>query len=220
MSLILASASPRRAELLDSAGFTFTVEPADVDETPRAGETPDCYVLRVAAAKAEAVAKRSRTPGTGETIEVVDEAPAESASSIHLDGDKLAKRSRTPGTVVLAADTTVVAAGQILGKPDGREDAVRMLTLLAGARHEVLTGVVAIGDAGTVAELVATRVHLMPMGAEDIAWYVDSGETEGKAGAYGIQGRAARFIDWIEGSWSNVVGLPLATVHHLLKKVS
>ncbi|HWT45700.1 MAG TPA: Maf family protein [Vicinamibacterales bacterium] len=183
MSLILASASPRRAELLDTAGFTFTVQTADVDESTLPGEAPDSYVLRVARAKAEAVA-------------------------------------RPRGHVVLGADTTVVAGGEILGKPEGRADAVRMLTRLSGAVHEVYTGVVMIGDTGRLEDVVRTRVRLLPIGIDDIQWYVNTGEPEGKAGAYAIQGRAARFVDWIEGSWSNVVGLPVATVHQMLKRMS
>jgi len=183
VSLILASASPRRAELLDTAGFTFTVQTADVDESTLPGEAPDSYVLRVARAKAEAVARPS-------------------------------------GNVVLGADTTVVAGGEILGKPEGRADAVRMLTRLSGAVHEVYTGVVMIGDTGRLEDVVRTRVRLLPIGIDDIQWYVNTGEPEGKAGAYAIQGRAARFVDWIEGSWSNVVGLPVATVHQMLKRMS
>ncbi len=186
MSLILASASPRRAELLDTAGFRYTVQTAEIDEATLPDEEPARYVLRVARAKADAVARRCRKPGT----------------------------------VVLAADTTVVADGEILGKPAGRDDAIRMLRMLAGTVHDVYTGVVVIGDSATLEDVVRTRVRLLPIGIDDIQWYVDSGEPAGKAGAYAIQGRASRFIDWIEGSWSNVVGLPVATVHQMLKRIS
>ena len=184
-SLILASASPRRAELLSSAGFQFTVEVADVDETERPGESPEVYVLRVARDKARTVADR------------------------HPE----------PGVVVLAADTTVVAGGSILAKPADEADAIRMLERLSGAVHDVFTGVVAMADGQQAGEVVRTRVHLRPISAEEIRWYVATGEPMGKAGAYGIQGRAARFIDWIDGSWSNVVGLPVATVDGMLKKL-
>jgi septum formation protein len=184
--LILASASPRRAELLDTAGFRFTVQTADVDETPLPAERPEAYVDRLAWAKATAVAERCRKSGS----------------------------------VVLGADTTVVAGGEILGKPEGRDDAIRMLKMLSGAVHDVLTGVAVIAGTACVREVVRTRVRLLPLTMEEITWYIDTGEPDGKAGAYAIQGRAARFIDWIEGSWSNVVGLPLATVHQLLKRVS
>ena len=186
MRLILASASPRRAELLASAGFRFAVAPADVDEIPLATESPEAYALRVAHDKAAAAIARGR-------------------------------KSRD---VILAADTVVVAAGRILGKPKNSDDARRMLRLLADGVHEVLTAVVARGPAGECAEVVTTRVWFLPLEDAEIEWYVASGEPEGKAGAYAIQGRAARFIDRIEGSWSNVVGLPLATVSRLLKQVS
>jgi len=181
--LILASASPRRAELLSSAGFEFTVQPADVDESEIPGEPPETYVLRVAQAKARTVAAGCRKTGS----------------------------------VVLAADTTVVIDGEILAKPDGAPDAVRMLKRLAGAVHDVFTGVVAVAGDRELAEVVRTRVHLLPLTMDDITWYVETGEPLGKAGAYGIQGRAARFVDWIEGSWSNVVGLPVATVDRMIK---
>jgi septum formation protein len=184
--LILASASPRRAELLASAGFAFTIEPADVDETLHEGEAPADYVLRVARAKARAVAVRRGTSG----------AP------------------------ILAADTTVVVDGEILAKPDDEADAVRMLKRLAGRVHEVLTGVVVVSAGRELAEVVLTRVSLVPLTMDDITWYVGTGEPVGKAGAYGIQGRAARFVDWIEGSWSNVVGLPVATVDRMLKSLA
>jgi septum formation protein len=185
MPLILASASPRRAELLTSAGYEFSVEIAHVDESVLPGEPPDLYVLRVGRAKARQVADRCRESGSA----------------------------------VLGADTTVVAGGEILGKPENAADAVRMLERLAGAVHEVLTGVVVIADGTEKAEVVTTRVHLLPITMDEIEWYVRTGEPEGKAGAYAIQGRAARFVDRIEGSWSNVVGLPIATVARLLRAV-
>ena len=181
--IVLASASPRRAELLTLAGFRFTVDPADVDETEHPGEQPEDYVLRVARDKAHTVARRR------------------------------------PGRIVLAADTTVVAGGEILAKPAGEADAIRMLELLSNAVHEVWSGVVALRDGQEAAERVRTRVHLREMTPEEIRWYVATGEPIGKAGAYGIQGRAARFIDWIDGSWSNVVGLPVATVDRLLNRL-
>jgi septum formation protein len=184
--LILASASPRRAELLHTAGVTFSVQTAEVDESTLPDEAPESYVTRVARAKAEAVAQRCRQRGE----------------------------------VVLAADTTVVVNGEILGKPRGPDDAIRMLTMLSGRIHDVFTGVVAIGDTGSLEDVVRTRVRMLPIGADDIQWYVDSGEPDGKAGAYAIQGRASRFVDWIEGSWSHVVGLPVATVHQLLKRIT
>ena len=181
--LILASASPRRAELLTSAGFRFSVDVADVDESPLPGENPEAYVLRVARDKARVVADRRRDSGE----------------------------------IVLAADTTVAVDGEILAKPENDLDAVRMLQLLAGRIHDVFTGVVLRSAEREVWEVVPTQVRLLPITLDEILWYVKSGEPMGKAGAYGIQGRAARFVDWIDGSWSNVVGLPVATVYRLLR---
>ena len=181
--LVLASASPRRSELLTSAGFRFSVEVADVDESPLDGENPEAYVLRIAREKARVVADRCRESGN----------------------------------IVLAADTTVAVDGEILAKPENELDAIRMLRLLAGRVHDVYTGVVVTGGGRQLDEVVPTRVRLLPITIDEIHWYVKSGEPMGKAGAYGIQGRAARFVDWIEGSWSNVVGLPVATVYRLLR---
>ena len=183
MRLVLASGSPRRAELLTSAGIDFDAVPADVDETPRSHEAPAAYALRVARDKAHAVAARYDS-------------------------------GRPP---VLAADTVVVADGLILGKPADRADAHQMLTRLSGAVHEVLTAVVFLEGGRETAEVATTRVRFVPLSDSEIAWYLQSGEHHGKAGAYGIQGRAARFVDWIEGSWSNVVGLPVAVVYRILK---
>jgi septum formation protein len=180
--LILASASPRRAELLASAGFSFDVAAADVDEAVHAGEDSRAYALRVARDKAAAVWANCRESGKS----------------------------------VLAADTVVVADGQILGKPVDAGDATRMLKTLSGKVHEVHTAVVLRAESGEINEVVTTRVRLLPLSDDEIAWYIESGEPEGKAGAYAIQGRAARFIDRIEGSWSNVVGLPIATVYRML----
>jgi septum formation protein len=185
MRLILASASPRRAELLASAGFDFEISPADVDESPLPEEDPGAYALRVATDKA------ARVP---------------------LD-------RRKSGTVVLGADTVVVAGNRILGKPADDSEAAWMLKQLSGAVHVVLTAVVLRTRMRQVSEVVSTRVHLLPLTEDEIRWYINTREPDGKAGAYAIQGRAARFIDWIEGSWSNVVGLPLATVYQLLREV-
>src|SRR5262245_15651679 len=130
--LVLASASPRRAELLATAGYAFSIDPADVDEAERPGELPDAYVLRVARDKATAVAAR-----------------------------------RQAGEIVLAADTTVVVNGEILGKPADEADAARMLRLLAGAEHDVLTGVVVMADGRELAEVVSTRVRFLPIDMDE-----------------------------------------------------
>jgi len=180
MRLILASASPRRATLLRQAGYTFVVEPADVDESESAGEAAPEYVIRVAALKARTVA------------------------------------ARFPDDMVLAADTTVEVDGVMLAKPADDADAERMLRLLSGRAHEVLTGVVVIRAGVESAAIVATRVRFRPITPAEITWYVASGEPHDKAGAYGVQGLAARFVESVEGSYTNVVGLPLGEVRKLL----
>jgi septum formation protein len=183
--IVLASASARRAELLSAAGFEFDIAPANVDETPRDGEAPTEYVLRIARAKADRIST-----------------------------------TQPPERVVLAADTVVVAGERMMGKPVDRRDAESMLRALSGAVHHVHTAVVVQARARQVSEVVTTRVRVLPLSDDEIAWYLATGEPDGKAGAYGIQGRAARFIDWIDGSWSNVVGLPISTVYRLLKQVA
>jgi septum formation protein len=185
MRLILASASPRRAELLKAAGFEFEVRVTNVDESPRAGESPREYVLRVARDKASAA-------------QCPDEA------------------GRDDRRVILAADTTVVVDGEILGKPIDDDDSRRMLSRLSGRAHEVLTGV-SLRDGTTERSSVeSTAVWFKPLTDQEIAWYVASGEGRDKAGAYAIQGLGSRFIPRIDGSYSNVVGLPVATVQQLL----
>jgi septum formation protein len=181
MRIVLASASPRRAELLTAAGFTFEIAPAEIDETPRATEASGEYALRVAREKAAATAQ------------------------LH------------PDAAILAADTVVVAAGEILGKPADARDAARMLAMLSGSTHRVQTAVVLRANGRETCRVEETEVQFTPLSADEIAWYVSTGEPDGKAGAYAIQGRGARFIERIEGSWSNVVGLPVATVYAMLK---
>jgi septum formation protein len=182
--LVLASASPRRRELLDAAGFEFTVDVADVDETRHPGEPAGAYARRVALAKAEAVA------------------------------------ARHPDAFVLGADTVVVLDDEVLGKPVDDADAVRMVTGLAGRSHRVLTAVAIVGQGTTVDAIEETVVWMQALTPTEIVAYVESGEPRDKAGAYGIQGRASRFIPKIEGSYSNVVGLPVATVDALLRRVT
>lgn len=184
--LILASASPRRADLLRSAGFDFEVAPADVDETPHPHETAEAYTLRVAREKARTV--------------------VESLGAAHA-------------RVVLAADTEVVVDGRVLGKPANAGDAASMLRRLSGTAHDVLTAVVARTHALERSEIVFTRVRFTALSQQEIDWYVASGEPMGKAGAYAVQGLGARFVERIEGSWSGVVGLPIAAVHRLLREV-
>jgi septum formation protein len=181
--LVLASASPRRRELLTQAGFTFEVHPAHIPEDPLLDEDPIGYVTRLAREKAQAV----------------------------FDG------LSDPSAVVLGADTTVTLDNHILGKPEDAADAARMLRLLSGRTHRVITGIAVVtAEAAEVAAEV-TGVRFLTLTDEDIASYIATGEPMDKAGAYAIQGRAARWISRIEGCYFNVVGLPLALVSTMLE---
>jgi septum formation protein len=182
--LILASASPRRADLLREAGIDADVQPANLDEHVVPGESPEGYVRRVAEAKARAVS------------------------------------GRAPGRLVLAADTEVVVDGAIQGKPSGPEEAARMLRKLSGRAHLVISGVCLMRDGHPVVEteVSVTQVEFAELTPGEIAWYVASGESMDKAGGYGIQGLASRFVTRISGSYSNVVGLPVAVVHRMCTK--
>jgi septum formation protein len=148
------------------------------------------------------------TPLSGETPEacVVRLALAKARQAVR----------RNPGSLVLAADTTVVIDGRMLGKPMDPSDAANMLRLLAGRTHDVLTGVALACDDRERYDLARTAVQFVPLSADDVAWYVATDEPLGKAGAYAIQGLASRYVDRIEGSYSNVVGLPLSMVYRML----
>lgn len=178
--LLLASASPRRREILDALRLDFDIRPVAVDETPHAGETAAGMVVRLATDKAVA--------------------------------------SALPDRVVLAADTAVVLAGEIFGKPADCEDALGMLGRLSGREHEVLTGVaVHVGDE-TMTGLSRTRVRFRDIGRDEALRYWHSGEPADKAGAYGIQGLGGTFVSNIEGSYSGVVGLPVFETASLLAR--
>jgi len=200
--LILASASPRRRELLAHVGFVFDVIPAHIPEEPRPGEDPVAYVTRLAREKAEAVYDSqgvgNREQGTG-TCGAADRAHAPA------------------GVVVLGADTTVTLDGHILEKPRDAEDAARMLRMLSGRTHRVITGVAVVDAHGGEVAAEVTAVQFATMTDAEIAEYVATGEPMDKAGAYGIQGRAAKWIPRIEGCYFNVVGLPIALVTSMLK---
>ncbi|MGB7264513.1 MAG: Maf family protein [Terracidiphilus sp.] len=192
--LVLASASPRRRELLAQAGYTFAVHPAHIAEDPLAGEDPIAYVTRLAREKAEAVFRE-------------------------LTGDKAVAEKARPAEgsfVVLGADTTVTLDSTILGKPENASDAARMLRLLSGRTHRVITGVAVVTVGRTEVAAEATAVRFLTLSDEEIEAYVGTGEPMDKAGAYAIQGRAARWIPRIEGCYFNVVGLPLALVCGML----
>lgn len=182
--LILASSSPRRQELLTQIGVRYQLAAQNIDETPRAGETPVALVRRLAEEKASAALAQNP---------VAD-------------------------IVVLGSDTIVVHDGEILGKPSGRQDALRMLERLSASWHEVHTAVSLCSHDQQSTLLSTTRVRFRALSAAEAACYWDSGEPEGKAGGYAIQGRAAVFVESIEGSYSGVMGLPLFETAQLLQQ--
>ncbi|MGA9667743.1 MAG: Maf family protein [Terracidiphilus sp.] len=224
--LVLASASPRRRELLTQAGFIFQVHPANIPEDPHPNEDPIAYVTRLAREKAQAVFNQLTTEG----------APGPS----HLgtgEGRNLDPQSLT----VLGADTTVVLDGLslansaeevsasiprasappqvVLGKPENPTDAARMLRLLSGRTHRVITGVAVVTATHTEVAAEVTGVQFLTLSNEEIAAYIATGEPMDKAGAYAIQGRAARWIPRIQGDYFNVVGLPISLVSTLLESL-
>jgi septum formation protein len=183
--LVLASASPRRQELLRNAGIEFVVCPANVPEIPQDGERPRAFAERMAREKALTV---------------------------------LAQR---PDDLVLGADTVVVVDGEILGKPRDAADAARMLRMLSGRKHEVITGVCVVGPGFRAPDTrsESTLVIMNLLSDDDVRSYAATGEPMDKAGAYAIQGMASRWISRIEGDYFNVVGLPVGLVWRMLKEV-
>jgi septum formation protein len=189
--LILASASPRRRELLTQAGLVFTVESSDINEDRQEHEKAAAYVQRLAEEKAQAVWNLRR--------------------SLDTQDDPL---------IVLGADTCVVSDGNILGKPTNTDDARRMLQLLSGRTHAVLTGVAVASRGKIISDVEVTQVTFNFLKDSEILEYVRSGEPLDKAGAYAIQGYAARWIPRIEGCYFNVVGLPIARTITLLQEAT
>jgi len=197
MALVLASASPRRQELLRAAGIAITVQPTNIPEVPLDGETPKVFAERLAREKAWAIFKQK------------------------------------PNDFVLGADTVVVVAKEILGKPTSAADAARMLRLLSGRTHQVTTGVCLMGprqaaslegNAGGKGEALGdtrsetTLVTMNEFSDDEIQGYIATGEPMDKAGAYAIQGMASRWIPKVEGDYSNVAGLPIALVYRMLRE--
>jgi septum formation protein len=214
--LVLASASPRRRELLTQAGFSFIVHPADIPEDVLPGENPEAYVTRLAREKAQVVFAELSTKSDLDKPQMLS-APglnSETWESTVLD------RRPVPDLVVLGADTTVTLDDHILGKPENPADAARMLRLLSGRTHRVITGVAVVTATATQSAAEVTAVRFLPISDEEITAYVATGEPMDKAGAYAIQGRAARWIPRIEGCYFNVVGLPIARVSSLLKSLA
>ena len=187
VSLVLASASPRRQELLRAIQLDFTVVPADVDESLRPGEKAIEYVERVARDKAMAVVGRLGMGAPGDVV-------------------------------VLAADTTVDVDGEVLAKPEDDDDGRRMLRLLSGRTHQVHTAVVAWRISGMQTATVTTDVTFVELDEATLEWYIATGEHLDKAGAYGMQGAAGALVERIDGSPSNVIGLPLAETVALLRR--
>jgi septum formation protein len=184
--VVLASASPRRLELLAPLRLDLVVHPADIDESVIGDEDPVAYVRRLSIGKAEAVAL---------------------ARAAHTD------------EIVIAADTTVDVDGHILGKPADADDARSMLTRLAGRTHQVHTGVTVIRGADTATAVVTTQVSFASLTDLELDWYLATGEPFDKAGAYAIQGAGGALVSSVNGSVSNVVGLPLATVVELARSI-
>ncbi len=178
--LILASASPRRHELLLAAGIEHVVCSAQIAEMREPGEAPEAFVRRLAIEKAAAV-----------------ECPA--------------------GSVVLGADTVVCVQGEVLGKPADAGHARRMLRLLSGHEHRVLTGICLLSASRSISDVAETRVWFEFLSSEEIESYIGTGEPMDKAGAYAIQGYASRFVSKIDGCYHNIVGLPVSLVYHHLK---
>ena len=181
--LILASQSPRRQELLQLLGVTFTIKTADIDETMDMAYTPQHEVRQVAARKAAKIAE-----------------------------------SADPGDVIISADTIVVIGGEILGKPKDTADAHRMLRLLAGQTHEVMTGLCVRQGERVKDDVVITRVTFRPLSDEEIDAYIATGDPMDKAGAYGVQGRAATFVSSLDGDFFSVMGLPVCRLTEMLRE--
>ncbi|HXM78331.1 MAG TPA: Maf family protein [Thermoanaerobaculia bacterium] len=179
--LVLASGSPRRAQILTELGIAFTVDPPGVPEDLLPGEAAETAATRIAAAKAAEVVRRR------------------------------------PGAWVLAADTLVFSGGEILGKPRDPGEAKTMLRSLAGRRHRVVTAIHLQRDASTWTSIAWSTVQFSALSDEEIDWYVATGEPLDKAGAYGVQGLGARFVEAISGSYTNVMGLPAREVYRLMR---
>jgi septum formation protein len=211
--LVLASASPRRRELLSQAGYSFEVHPADIPEDPYPNEDPIAYVTRLAREKAEAVYNELSTSSESDHPELMG-APGPDSGT--WEATNLNPPQFSP-LAVLGADTTVTLDSHILGKPSDPADAARMLRLLSGRAHRVITGVALVTANSTEVAAEVTAVHFLTPSDQEIAAYISTGEPMDKAGAYAIQGRAARWIPRIEGCYFNVVGLPIALVSTLLE---
>jgi len=186
-SVVLASASPRRTALLKQMNIAHTIHPADIDESPRLNETPQALVTRLAAEKAQAVKAQLE-----------------------------ARHSMTAGTVILASDTLIAFEGQSVGKPIDKADSKKILRMLSGKQHEVLTAISALSDSQQQTQVITTSVTFAALTDGQIDAYWETGEPADKAGSYAIQGLGGEFVVSINGSASAVIGLPLYETRQLL----
>lgn len=190
MKFILASKSPRRREILENLGLDFRIVTSEADESYSEGTSPSDVVMTLSARKAAAV-----------------------KAHLEKEGEDLSD------TVIIAADTVVSASGEILGKPKDKEDSERMLRLLSGSEHSVLSGITVIYNGSSASAYEETFVRFSQMSEKEIKWYAESGEPDDKAGAYAIQGYASMWVEGIDGCYFNVVGLPVACLRKLLLRV-
>ena len=207
--LVLASASPRRRELLSQIGLEFTVMPSTKEENAKTTEA-GALVQELSRQKAVDIWEQL-SGGQGQNPDADQEQIAEETQEPNLNG------KRQPELLVIGADTVVCCEGKILGKPHSREAAAEMLTALQGRSHEVYTGVTLYSQSETVTFFECTQVDFYPMTEVEISEYIDSKEPMDKAGAYGIQGLGARFVKGIRGDYNNVVGLPVGRLYQELK---
>ena len=207
--LVLASASPRRRELLSQIGLEFTVMPSTKEENAKTTEA-GALVQELSRQKAVDIWEQL-SGGQGQNPDADQEQTSEETQEPNLNG------KRQPELLVIGADTVVCCEGKILGKPHSREAAAEMLTALQGRSHEVYTGVTLYSQSETVTFFECTQVEFYPMTEVEISEYIDSKEPMDKAGAYGIQGLGARFVKGIRGDYNNVVGLPVGRLYQELK---
>ena len=207
--LVLASASPRRRELLSQIGLEFTVMPSTKEENAKTTEA-GALVQELSRQKAVDIWEQL-SGGQGQNPDADQEQISEETQEPNLNG------KRQPQLLVIGADTVVCCEGKILGKPHSREAAAEMLTALQGRSHEVYTGVTLYSQSETVTFFECTQVEFYPMTEVEISEYIDSKEPMDKAGAYGIQGLGARFVKGIRGDYNNVVGLPVGRLYQELK---
>ncbi|GFD79622.1 nucleoside triphosphate pyrophosphatase [Alteromonas sp. KUL106] len=186
-SVVLASASPRRTALLRQMNIAHTIHPADIDESPRENESPMALVARLAGEKAQAV-----------------------------KAQLLSSQAMTEDTVILASDTLISFNGQSVGKPENKADSKRILTMLSGNTHDVLTAICAASDTQQETQVITTSVTFATLTDEQIDAYWETGEPADKAGSYAIQGIGGEFVVSINGSASAVIGLPLYETRQLL----